>query len=102
MPEEDFIAKHAPAGDRATAEAFREIYREVVEDLVGSIRVHISGWEWDIRQCLLGEAAIKGIHYAREFTRSIDGHMLSVRQIKARGDFEEAIRAALPKNSRER
>jgi len=34
MPEEDFIAKHAPAGDRATAEALREIYREVVEDLV--------------------------------------------------------------------
>ena len=32
MPEEDFIAKHAPAGDHVTAEAFREIYREVVEE----------------------------------------------------------------------
>jgi hypothetical protein len=38
--------------------------------------------------------------YAREFT--VDGHMQSVRQIKARGDFEEAISAALQESSRER
>jgi hypothetical protein len=93
MPEDDFVEKYTAGQDRETAQAFARIYQEVVEDLVATIREQwVHGWDSDTNQMLLGEAAIKGIWLAREFTRSgVGGHMQSVRLSKAQGEFESAI-----------
>jgi hypothetical protein len=104
MPEDDFIEKYAPGHDHETANALRRMYQEVVEDLVATIREQwVQGWESSTQQILLGEAAIKGIWLAREFTRSgVGGHMQSVRQSKAQGEFESAIMAVAEHDRRER
>ena len=95
MPEDDFVEKYAAGRSRETAEAFGRIYQEVVEDLVRTIREQwVQGWHSDTQQMLLGEAAIKGIWLAREFTRSgVGDHIQSIRLSKAQGDFEKAIKA---------
>jgi hypothetical protein len=86
MPEDDFVEKYAVGGDLETTRAFGRIYQEVVEDLVATIREQwIHGWESSTEEILLGEAAIKGIWLAREFTRSgLGGHIGPTEQSSGR------------------
>lgn len=104
MPEDDFIEKYSAGHSRETAEAFGRIYQEVVEDLVATIRKQwVHGWESSTQEMLLGEAAIKGIWLAREFTRSgIGDHMQSIRLSKAKGEFENTIMAVAAHDKGER
>jgi hypothetical protein len=104
MPEDDFVEKYAAGHDHETAKAFRRMYQEVVEDLVATIREQwVQGWESSTQQILLGEAAIKGIWLAREFTRSgVGGHMQSVRLSKAQWEFDNTIMAVAEHDRRER
>ena len=91
------MPEHAPAGDRATADAFRERFTarssRIWSEASGfTQRVAVGHPSMFTRRGGDQRHPLRTRVHEEHMTA---GYMLSVRQIKARGDFEEAIRAAL-------
>ena len=87
--ERDFIHKYARDKPQLKT-SFRDIYNEVVEDLITEVRP-AEGLRFEEDDRFLRMIAADAIRYAREFTRDRASPIFEARLSRARGRLQDAL-----------
>ena len=87
--EREFVQKYVQDRPQLTT-MFREIYNEVVGDLIAEVQ-QAEGLRFEEDNRFLRMIAVEAIQYAREFTRDRASPIFEARRSRARGRLQDAL-----------